>query len=195
MPGKPFYLTPFITALPFIVYMGKNNISPSPLTGRTCQSAGQAAAWQAGQEAWQRDSQPWDQVLCTQSCSKWGLNFSVRSSWCPQAAGRWEGQNPRCGKGTGLQGMSEGDKNTMRDDRRKEITWFEEDHAAPIGNWSKVRMWWVMDCVATIPYSCVSNSQPGWWGPCRNAMEIHLFPFLEMSALSGQSRQSKWDTF
>lgn len=36
--------------------------------------------------------------------------------------------------------MSEGDKNTMRDDRRKEITWFEEDHAAPIGNWSKVRM-------------------------------------------------------
>lgn len=90
--------------------------------------------------------------------------------------------------------MSEGDKNTMRDDRRKEITWFEEDHAAPIGNWSKVRMRWVMDCVATIPYSCVSNStrMVGTMQKCNgNAM----FPFLEISALSGQSRTSKWDTF
>lgn len=36
--------------------------------------------------------------------------------------------------------MIEGDRNNMRDDRRKEMSWFEEDHVAPTRNWSKVRM-------------------------------------------------------
>lgn len=98
VPGKPFYLTPFITALPFIVYMGKNNISPSPLTGRTCQSTGQAAAWQAGQEAWQRDSlgvsssahraEPW---LSTQGLSGSCKEFLVPSSNRGVEKGRIQG--------------------------------------------------------------------------------------------------------
>lgn len=153
VPGKPFYLTPFITALPFIVSMGKNNISPSPLTGRTCQSAGQAAAWRAGQEAWHRDSlgtsssarraQPWLQRV--------GLELSCEKFSMPSGSG-WvgKGHNARCGKGwrwdgTGLQRTSEGDRNNRRDERRKEMTWFGEHHAAPTRNWSKVRLWWVMD--------------------------------------------------
>lgn len=143
VPGKPFYLIPFITALPFIVYMGKNNISPSPLTGRTCQSAGQAAAWHGrgtalGSAPLHPEQSP--------GCSMGGFSSSCKKFLMP-SSNRWvgKGQNPRCGKGwrwdsTGLQGTSEGDRNNMRGDRRKEMTWFEEDHAAPTRNWNKVRM-------------------------------------------------------
>lgn len=84
-------------------------------------------------------------------CSMGGFSSSCKKFLMP-SSNRWvgKGQNPRCGKGwrwdsTGLQGTSEGDRNNMRGDRRKEITWFEEDHAAPTRNWNKVRMWWMTE--------------------------------------------------